>query len=176
MTRTFPWQVPYDSDGSLMHYPQRTYVRDPDAERGYRVVEPTYRPPEPFTATLTIRAGINAGRSAKYLTLIADDGRTFPMFVADFLDMALKHGIPKGGVISGRWVIRKRGQNFGVGFDGPSGWVVPCGCRDHGKNLEHLSCRSECEGKGCAHPRGSVILAASADEAKRRAGQPLSVS
>lgn len=108
------WEAPFTAGGSLQHYPERTFMRyDPVTSRNV-YEDPYFRAPEPFEATLTIQPGVMAGRSAKYLMLAADDGRTFPMFVADLLDMALRAGVPTGGRITGRWVVRKRGQNFGI--------------------------------------------------------------
>lgn len=108
MPKTKTTEVPYLFDGSLAHYEHRGWSDG-------KVVQ--WRPNEPFHATLQIQ-GIRTGRSAKYLVLKAPetalDDREFPMFVADFVNLAIDEGIPAGGIISGRWMVRKRGKNYGL--------------------------------------------------------------
>ena len=76
-----------------------------------------WRPNEPFSAVLAISAMRN-GRSAKYVILTSPnnpfDIRTYPMFVADLIDFASLRGIEKGGLMTGRWMVAKRGENYGL--------------------------------------------------------------
>jgi len=102
-----------DWDGTK-HVRRRSVLR-PDVKRIFTEAE--WRPNEPFHATLQV-SHMNHGRSAKYLTLkpVAAplDPRTYPMFVTDFLGAAVDQGIQKGGIISGRWMVSQRGQNYGL--------------------------------------------------------------
>jgi hypothetical protein len=67
-----------------------------------------------FHATMSIEEGVTSGRSAKYLHLKdVITGVRYPIFVADFLDLALNSLIDHG-VVSGRWVGQKRGKNYGI--------------------------------------------------------------
>lgn len=79
--------------------------------------KPEWRPNEPFHATLQIKHMMR-GRSAKYLMLgpvnAPLDIRTFPMFVADLIDIARLGRIQVGGVIEGPWMVAKRGENYGL--------------------------------------------------------------
>jgi hypothetical protein len=87
--------------------------------RDYRMIhtEAIWKENEPFHASLQLQHVIS-GRSAKYVVWTAVnnplDGRTYPMFVRDLLDLARTAGIQKGGIASGRWIATKRGQNFGL--------------------------------------------------------------
>jgi hypothetical protein len=80
-------------------------------------LEPEWRDNVPFSATLQLDH-VRSGRSAKYviLTAVNDllDTRIFPMFVTDLLDTAIAQGITVGGIMDGRWMVAKRGQNYGL--------------------------------------------------------------
>lgn len=89
------------------------------AMRGhYQLVytEPDWRPNDPFHATLQLDS-LRSGRSAKYVVWTAanspSDTRTYPMFVTDLLDVVAA-GVAPGGIVSGRWMVRKRGANYGL--------------------------------------------------------------
>lgn len=79
--------------------------------------EVDWRPNEPFYLELKI-AHMLRGRSAKYLVLKPfrpfEPERTYPMFVADLIDVAQRQGIASGGVMSGWWMVSQRGQNYGL--------------------------------------------------------------
>lgn len=99
---------PVSANGGLLHYPRQEW-------NGVRYVDGPTLPNDPFHATLRL-TGMESGRSAKYVMWAAvseTDGRTWPMFVADLLDL-LQHGTVTGGVASGRWQVRKRGANYGL--------------------------------------------------------------
>lgn len=78
---------------------------------------PEWRPNLPFSAAFQVDS-LRSGRSAKYVILrpISDplDKRTFPMFVADLIEVAQVQGIAVGGLMNGRWMVAKRGQNYGL--------------------------------------------------------------
>jgi hypothetical protein len=78
---------------------------------------PEWRDNIPFSATFQLDH-VQSGWSAKYviLTAVNDllDTRIFPMFVTDLLDTAIKQGIAVGGIMHGRWMVAKRGQNYGL--------------------------------------------------------------
>ncbi|WP_238009469.1 hypothetical protein KZZ52_26640 [Dactylosporangium sp. AC04546] len=92
-------EVPYDGDGNLLHYV------DPWAT-------PTMRPNEPFKAALQVEM-MESGRSAKYLIWRDGDGRRFPMFIIDLVDMLQRAEVLQGAV-EATWIVRKRGQNYGI--------------------------------------------------------------
>jgi hypothetical protein len=94
-------EVPYSRGGSLLHWADR---RSPDVR---------WLPNDPFQGVFRL-AGMRSGRSAKYVLLGTDDGREFPMFVTDLLDVLNRSGISGGLTGNGPWIVRKRGQNYGV--------------------------------------------------------------
>lgn len=101
-------EVPFDVDGNLLHY------ADP-------WMKPVMRPNEPFKACLEVE-GTVSGRSAKYLIWRATDGRRFPMFVADCVDLMRRTDVTMG-VVEATWIVRKRGQNYGVAL-APAGMAL----------------------------------------------------
>lgn len=95
-------EAPFDSQGNLEHY------------AGYGA---DWRPNDPMELHLAIDT-VRSGRSAKYLVWAGDDGRSYPMFVSDLIDMMRKATVDHG-TVHGRFRVRKRGQNFGLCYDGP---------------------------------------------------------
>jgi len=95
-----------------------TQISGPQA-RKYKVVkrQPEWRPNEPFHATFAIDS-VRSGRSAKYVILTSvespEDSRTWPMFVVDLIDVMIRTGIERRAIMSGRWMVAKRGQNYGL--------------------------------------------------------------
>lgn len=107
--------VPYDHRGSLLHWV------DTDT-RWYRGVEPQpgqpgyveWRANEPFTARLTL-SGMESGYSAKYVVWKNAEGQSFPMFVTDLMDLIRRwSGTLDAGTLTARWMVAKRGQNYGI--------------------------------------------------------------
>lgn len=115
-------EVPYSSDGSLMHFPESTwdYSEAVRVEEGHgwkvppREVGAEWRRNDPFTATLWL-VETRRGRSAAYFIWRAGDGREYPMFISDMLQL-VKSGVTirPGGAVSTRWVVTKRGSNYGI--------------------------------------------------------------
>jgi hypothetical protein len=115
-------EAPYTEDGSLMHFPEDRYdysgaVR---LQTGFgwktppRTVGPDWHPNVPFAATLRL-AETRRGRSAAYFIWRSDDDREFPMFISDMLAL-VQSGvtIADGGVVTTRWMVTKRGANYGI--------------------------------------------------------------
>jgi hypothetical protein len=73
------------------------------------------RPNVAFTATLILDS-MRTGRSAKYLVWRDADGHHYPMFISDLTTM-LPLVTVRRGVVSGTWIVRKKGQNFGIALD-----------------------------------------------------------
>ena len=97
--------APYDESGNLLHW-----VPPP----GYSWGQPAeWRANVPFEAYMTIVA-IESGRSAKYLMLVDEAGRRYPMFIADLVDALKGAGAAQGQFIARWWMVAKRGQNYGV--------------------------------------------------------------
>jgi hypothetical protein len=113
--------VPFDTDGSLMHYPadRLDYSEAVRLEvgRGWEVpprsIGPDWRPNVPFAATLRLD-GSCRGRSAAYFEWKDEAGRTFPMFITDMADLVRSGTVVAGGVVAAVWMVAKRGTNYGV--------------------------------------------------------------
>ncbi|MEU4155226.1 hypothetical protein [Actinoplanes sp. NPDC026670] len=109
--KTSVTEVPYDERGNLLFYVERdggySYLEgDP-----YRVAY-TMRPNVTFDATLTIDS-MRTGQSAKYLIWRDTDGHHYPMFITDLTAMLPLVDVRRG-VVSGTWIVRKKGQNYGI--------------------------------------------------------------
>jgi len=80
-------------------------------------LEPEWRDNVPFRADFQIYS-IASGGSARYLILKSAnaplDLRTWPIFVTDLVDVLRRAGAERGAVLSGRWMVAKRGQNYGL--------------------------------------------------------------
>lgn len=79
---------------------------------GYSNDYVAWRDNEPFEATVTF-TGMTAGYSAKYLTVVDEAGKSYPMFVKDALGV-LQVGTVANGKCTGTWVCQKRGANYGL--------------------------------------------------------------
>lgn len=71
-----------------------------------------------FHGTFTLDEGIHSGRSAKYVSWTDDQGRNFPMFVAELVKLVRLGVVEPGGVCTGTFKVVKRGQNYGVEYAG----------------------------------------------------------
>lgn len=80
-------------------------------------IGPEWRMNQPWRASLQLDT-VQSGRSAKYVIWrpvnLPLDRRTFPMFVTDLLDVIKTGEIQPGGIVSARWMVAKRGQNYGL--------------------------------------------------------------
>jgi len=95
--------APFTAIGSLQHWASP-----------YTAV--VWLPNDPFHATLRLDRVVS-GRSAKYVIwrpVDAADLRSFPMFVADLTDLLQHAERIERGIVSARWQVRKRGQNYGL--------------------------------------------------------------
>lgn len=102
MTRSKEYLIPFSREsGDLEHYAGHEGDKYYEWRKNYM-----------FSDTLTL-IQMHRGRSAKYVEWMDSEGRTYPMFVKDFLDLAMNHKIVKGKA-TGQWTFQKRGQNFGV--------------------------------------------------------------
>jgi hypothetical protein len=60
-----------------------------------------------------------SGRSAKgFIARDIKTNKTYTFFIRDFLDMMKKTKIKQGGLVSGMWGWKKRGQSFGIYYIG----------------------------------------------------------
>lgn len=95
--------------GSLQHY-----VWPPDfAHLEYGNEGEEWRDNVPFTATLEC-TGMESGYSAKYTWWKDEEGHRYPMFVADIVHLVQNADITGGKVWDTQWIVRKRGQNYGI--------------------------------------------------------------
>lgn len=110
MTKKLPkYKVPY-SKGNLQHYANSSNFAHPEYGRDYE----EWRENLPFEATMTID-GMTSGYSAKHTLWRDEQGRTYPMFVADVVDL-LREAHTYRGTVTAKWIVRKRGQNYGIRF------------------------------------------------------------
>ncbi|WP_106318775.1 hypothetical protein [Actinoplanes italicus] len=104
-------EVPYDERGNLLFYVDGggsySYLEGDPYRLAYSM-----RPNVAFDATLTLDS-MRTGQSAKYLIWRDADGHHYPMFISD-LTVMLPLVTVRRGVVSGTWIVRKKGQNFGV--------------------------------------------------------------
>ena len=103
MTKLPKYKAPFSRD-SLMHYAQERFS-------GTSV---EWRDNVPFEATLTIDR-MTSGYSSKYTIWKDEQGNSYPMFVADIVDL-VKEAPISNGTVKGKWIVRKRGQNYGIKF------------------------------------------------------------
>lgn len=71
----------------------------------------TWEPNEPFEATLTL-SHLERGRSAARFWWDSEDSR-YPMFGQGLTDM-LKAVVLDHGTVTGKWIVVKRGANYGI--------------------------------------------------------------
>jgi hypothetical protein len=113
-------KAPYDRVGNLQHFPQDEPVwddtcgRQPDGSwKAPPRIPPDWRPNTPFLATLTLE-GMIRGRSAAYFDWHDEDGRSYPMFLTDLVDLMKSAHVVQCGVVTAWWMAAKRGQNYGI--------------------------------------------------------------
>lgn len=105
------YRVPIGPDGSVLHYGDA-----PNVWLGDRLIPlDGWRDNEPFQARLTVQ-GVQSGRSAKYFIWTDADGRTFPMFAKDMIDVLRYATVEHGGTVYAFWSVRKRGSNYGIAY------------------------------------------------------------
>jgi hypothetical protein len=100
-------KAPFDANGSLLSYVSRWQ------EEGVE-----WQANESFSASLQVY-DYSRGRSSAIFILRTIDGRTFPMFMSEMLNL-LKVAWIDGGVVGGRWDVVKRGTNYGLRYVGPA--------------------------------------------------------
>lgn len=97
------YQIPYDSAGNQLHYPEVwTWT---DGKRG----EVVWRDNNPFKTTLSYDS-YSRGRSAAYFDFKDPNGKTVVVFMKDF--EAMVPHMSKGAV-TGTFKFIKRGMNYG---------------------------------------------------------------
>lgn len=113
--------VPFDQDGSLLHYAdERDHQWHRKAAEEYGdplppwVENVEWRPNEPFERVLRIE-GSKRGRSAAYLVWKDETGATFPMFLIDIVGL-IQEGRTVHGIAAGWWKVSRRGLNYGIQF------------------------------------------------------------
>jgi DNA-binding PadR family transcriptional regulator len=109
------YKVPYSRHGNLLHYARA----ENDSYRHLNESNVDWRENEPFQAELELDRSVS-GRSAKYVIWHDPEGRQFPMFVVDLVEMIKDGATVSGGKILATWMARKRGQNYGVRYFGPA--------------------------------------------------------
>lgn len=107
-------KVPFDFRGNLMHYSydwqnlDKTLTENPGYGFAYE-----WRDNQPFQANLHLNT-YQRGRSAAYFVWEeTGTAKSFPMFLTDMLDMLQRATITRG-IITGWWIVAKRGANYGI--------------------------------------------------------------
>lgn len=101
MSKPASYQIPFDSEGNQLHYPD-TWGR-------YGVKE--WRDNHEFEGTLRV-VNMARGRSAAYfIAEVVETGKRVTLFMKDLFD-----AIPfiERGLIRGRFTFQKRGMNYGI--------------------------------------------------------------
>lgn len=96
-----------DYSGSTWDAETRTWSPPP------RRVGPDWRPNVPVARVLRLD-GTARGRSAAYFLWKDEQGRQFPMFITDMADVVRAGVATAGGLVNARWMVAKRGTNFGI--------------------------------------------------------------
>lgn len=132
----YQYKVPYDPNGNLMHYPSVEFdwsgVRYEDDCASHGILncsnntwhyrnqigspvrrEPEWRDNDVFEAVMALEGSLGRGRSAKYV-FWANGDKHFPMFVADLVELVRNAEVSLGGIVTGSWRVRKRGENYGL--------------------------------------------------------------
>jgi len=111
-TLMVPWSTGFDwlgrkdqlrVAGSLLDFAYRE--PSPDVE---------WRQNEIFSGTLRLDGVDRKSPGTHRCIWVSPDGRTYPMFVSDLVEMAIKRGVPERGIVHARWTVRRQGQNFGL--------------------------------------------------------------
>jgi hypothetical protein len=102
------YKIPYDAEGNMMHYADRTYL-------GIHVAN-EWRENIRFWTSMKL-LGMNRGRSAAYFTWQDDNGFEYPMFMTDLVDLLNRSKVFFGETGPQPWKAIKRGRNYGLVLD-----------------------------------------------------------
>jgi len=106
------YQIPFDDQGNLLSYPERSCVRD--LETGKTRVSDVYlRDNYVFKATMTYHDFDNGYRSAHRIIWMDEEGHTYPMFISRFGEALQIQGM-YGNQMMGWWTFVKQGQNYSI--------------------------------------------------------------
>lgn len=116
--------APYDHNGNLMEWAGYSVAVGEEFTSGYSYddgkrteLKGQWRDNTVFFATLFYKTW-ERGRSAVRIIWEDSEGHTFPMFMKDMDTLLSTEGIGKSlsgrGVTAGRWIVVKRGANYGI--------------------------------------------------------------
>lgn len=125
-------QVPFDTRGNLINYVYRGWDQQKRSQTHrletrdgvWEDLEIVWRDNVPFEDTLTFVGDWSRGRSSvNFMLTSTKTGGTLPAFIVDFAEMVqhMNHG-----VITGTFVVAKRGQNYGIKLCPPSSKGTSC--------------------------------------------------
>lgn len=106
-------RIPY-REGSLLEW--TGYEVDTTSAAGGWSAPDEWRDNVPVEMVLQL-AGIERGRSAaRFVWTQLSNGATFPMFMIDMAELVMMNGqrIEAGGLVLGKWIVKKRGANYGI--------------------------------------------------------------
>lgn len=95
-------KIPFDHNGNLL--PNLNGINPA-----------TWRPNNEFAARMTLD-GAKRGQSGSAAVFVwrDDSDHEWPMFLVDVANLMKQSGVVEGGVVEGRWVVVKRGTNYGL--------------------------------------------------------------
>lgn len=114
MNRNASLKTPWTTGGNLLHSTGDPKGTDDEGNPLYPDVG-EWRGNDVFEATLKFR-GTERGRSAAFFRWEnLDTHQHYPMFISDVGRMITQGmTLGRGGVVSGRWFVVKRGGNYGI--------------------------------------------------------------
>ncbi len=95
------------ANGSLQHYANGYYLGGAEIE---------WRDDPSFISVLYVD-GMRRGRSAAYFMWRDGEGNTYPMFMKDMEDLLSRSWVNHGATNLNRWIVVKRGTNYGIRMD-----------------------------------------------------------
>lgn len=104
--------VGQDSDGNEVREPYRE-LAEYAAQYPYHDSQITWETNEPFTATMRL-VTFQRGRSAARFVWEDQNGTKYPMFMSGMEDLVKNSVIEHGEVHESRWIVVRRGENYGI--------------------------------------------------------------
>lgn len=104
-------KAPFDGHGNMITWVRARYRHEAQEEYDEKY---QWRDNVPFEATMELTS-FGRGMSSARFHWVDHEGHRYEMFMKD-MEKVLKSTIIDHGVVSGKWQICKRGQNYGLQF------------------------------------------------------------
>jgi hypothetical protein len=109
-----PWSTGVDWMGVPTSRPSGSLIANAQYELGWTEPDVEWRENEIFSGALRLDGVDRTSPGTHRCIWRSDDGRTYPMFTSDLIDMIMTRGIGKGGLVHERWTVRRAGRHFGL--------------------------------------------------------------